>query len=188
MRFSIIIPAFNSASYIKRALDSIKEQTFEDYELIVVCDSCIDNTKEIAEQYADKVYEVDFHQDGFTRNVGIDHADGEYLLFMDDDDWWMHENVLEKIDNALNDCDVLRFGFYWQMRGYCPPDNYYACWEKAWRREFVGDSRFSDVDKCSDVDFYNSVMWKHPRIKDLDECLYYYNYLREGSQSWEVES
>ena len=58
MRFSIIIPAFNSASYIKRALDSIKEQTFEDYELIVVCDSCIDNTKEIAEQYADKVYDI----------------------------------------------------------------------------------------------------------------------------------
>lgn len=150
MRFSIIIPAFNSASYIKRALDSVKMQTFEDYELIVVCDSCIDNTKEIAEQYADKVYDVDFHQDGFTRNVGIDHAEGEYLLFMDDDDWWMDQFVLSKIHTAIDDCDVLRFGFYWQRRGYCPPDDYYACWEKAWRREFVGDSRFSDVDKWSD--------------------------------------
>lgn len=188
MKFSIIIPAYNSAAFIKQALDSIKSQTFTDYELIVVCDSCTDNTEEIAKEYGARTFTVDFHQDGQTRNIGIDNAKGEYLLFMDDDDWWMHENVLEKIDNALNDCDVLRFGFYWQMRGYCPPDNYYACWEKAWRREFVGDSRFSDVDKWSDVDFYNAVMWKHPRIKDLDECLYYYNYLREGSQSWEVES
>ena len=51
MKFSIIIPAHNSAGYIQNALDSVAEQTFTDYELIVVCDSCTDNTEEIAKEY-----------------------------------------------------------------------------------------------------------------------------------------
>ena len=173
MRFSIIIPAYNSANYIRRALDSVKEQTFTDYELIVVCDSCTDNTQEIAEEYADKVFTVDFHQDGQTRNVGIDNAEGDYLLFIDDDDWWLHDRVLEIIDKSLDHCDVLRFGFFWKLLGNYGPGDYYACWMKCYRREFVGDARFSDVDKWSDVDFYNAIAWKHPRIKNLDECLYY---------------
>ena len=189
MKFSIIIPAYNSAKYIRNALESIKSQTYTDYELIVVCDSCTDNTEEIAKEYGARTFTVNFHQDGQTRNVGIDNAQGELLLFMDDDDWWLHEHVLDDINKAFRHCDVLRFGFYWQLRGQCGPGDYYACWMKCYRREFIGDDvRFSDIDKWSDVDFYNAVMWKHPRIRDLDECLYYYNYMREGSQSWEVES
>lgn len=185
MRFSIIIPAYNSAKFIRAALNSIKEQTSTDYELIVVCDSCTDNTKEIAGQYADKVYEVDFHQDGFTRNVGIDHAEGEYLLFMDDDDWWLNERVLERLDNAVDDYDLIRFGFYWQSRGYRSPGDYFAVWNKCWKREFVGDTRFSDVPNTSDVDFHVACMQKQPTVKDIDECFYYYNFMRKGSQTWE---
>ena len=45
--FSVIVPAYNSAEYIRKGLDSIKEQAFTDYELIIVCDSCTDNTEEI---------------------------------------------------------------------------------------------------------------------------------------------
>lgn len=184
MRFSIIIPAYNSASFIRAALDSIKQQTFTDYELIVVCDSCEDNTEQIAKEYGARTFTVNFHQDGYTRNVGIDNARGEYLLFMDDDDWWLNEFVLEKIDKTLGGCDLLRFGFYWQGRGYCSPGDYFAVWNKCWRREFVGDTRFSDVQCSSDIDFHNGCMEKRPKIKDLDELFYYYNFLREGSQTW----
>ena len=51
MRFSVIIPAHNAAGHIRKALDSVRSQTFRDYELIVVCDSCTDDTQEIAEEY-----------------------------------------------------------------------------------------------------------------------------------------
>ena len=90
-RFSIIIPAYNSANYIRKALESVKSQVFTNYELIVVCDSCMDNTEEVAKEYTDKVIIVNNHCDGPTRNRGIEEACGDYILFMDDDDWWLHE-------------------------------------------------------------------------------------------------
>ena len=84
MKFSVIIPAHNSAGHIRNALDSIAEQTFTDYELIVVCDSCTDNTADVAREYADIVEEVEYHADGPTRNRGIELATGDWVLFMDD--------------------------------------------------------------------------------------------------------
>ena len=62
MRFSVIIPAYNAADHIKKTLHSVKQQTFTDYELIVVCDSCTDDTAGIALGYADKVISVKEHQ------------------------------------------------------------------------------------------------------------------------------
>lgn len=186
MKFSIIIPAYNSAEYIRNALDSIKAQIFTDYELIVVCDSCKDDTEAIAREYTDKVYVVDFENEGKTRNVGLDAATGEWILFMDDDDWWPHEKVLALLDVCLfKDIDIMCFGFHWRHKGYAPPGDYYAVWNKCWRRSFVDDTRFPpDMKNRSDVGFHN-IMWaKSPRVSLLDECLYYYNYMREGSVSW----
>lgn len=191
MRFSIIIPAHNSEQYIRKALDSVKSQSFKDYELIVVCDSCTDNTWEVAKCYTDKVLKVNYGQDGQTRNAGIDIAQGEWLLFMDDDDWWLHEFVLEQLDRKLKELhhpDVLCFSFIFKGWKYADPrSNQYgtrwtAVWNKCWRREFVGNSRFSNVPHWSDVDFDRAVMRRNPRVFDWDMPMYYYNYLREGSQ------
>ena len=87
MRFSIIIPAHNEEKNIRKLLDSIKSQTFTDYEVIVVCDSCEDATESIAKEYGARTLNVDYHTDGLTRNAGIDIAKGEWLLFIDADDW-----------------------------------------------------------------------------------------------------
>ena len=185
MKFSIIIPAYNSAAYIRKALDSIVEQTYTDYELIVVCDSCEDNTAEIAREYTDEVVEVSFHNEGCTRNTGLDMARGDYILFMDDDDWWIHDRVLERINTCLFDYDIVCFGFHWQHKGYAPPGDYYAVWNKCWRRAFIDDTRFPENMKDrSDVGFHDTMWAKTPKVALLDECLYYYNYLREGSVSW----
>lgn len=191
MRFSIIIPAHNSAKYIQKALDSIKSQTFKDYELIVICDRCTDKTEEIAKKYGAITKNVDFGQDGYTRNAGIDIATGEWLLFMDDDDWWIHEYVLEQLDSKLKDLyepDVLCFSFIFKGRQYASPKSnngmrWTATWNKCWRREFVGTSRFSDKQAVSDVDFDRAVMSRHPRVFDWDMPMYYYNYMRPGSQT-----
>ena len=53
--FSVIVPAHNSAAWIRKGLDSIRAQVWDNYELIVVCDACTDNTAEIAREYTDKV-------------------------------------------------------------------------------------------------------------------------------------
>lgn len=186
MNFSIIIPAYNAAGHIRRALDSIKAQTYTDYELIVVCDSCTDDTADIAASYGARVINVNYHRDGLTRNAGIDAARGEWLLFMDDDDWWLHEFVLQQLANVVGThCeDILRFSFIWRGQGYAKCGEWIAVWNKAWRRDFIGDTRFSDVKWWSDVDFNREMMDKHPLIADWDMPLYYYNYMRKGSISW----
>ena len=185
MKFSIIIPAYNAADHIHKALDSIVSQTCTDFELIVVCDSCRDDTAKIAESYGARVLNVEYGNEGPTRNAGIDAASGDWLLFMDDDDWWVHDHVLETIDRHMSDgVDVILFGFIWGARGYSPPGDWYACWNKCYRREFVGGIRFTDEKDRSDVGFRNYIFGKHPRLNSINEALYFYDYMREGSVSW----
>ena len=191
VRFSVIIPAHNAEGYIRKALDSIKNQTFTDYELIVVCDSCTDNTASIAHEYGAIVEEVKFERDGFTRNRGIDIAQGEYLLFMDDDDWWLHEFVLEQLDRKLKEIpetDILCFSFIFKGWKYAAPKGnkghrWIAVWNKCWRREFIGNTRFPGMPRISDSFFDADMFKKNPRVYDWDMPMYYYNFLRKGSQT-----
>ena len=191
-RFSIIMPAHNAADRIEKALDSIAAQTFKDYELIVVCDACEDGTAAIARKYGAIVEYVDFRNPGPTRSRGLDVATGEWILFMDDDDWWLHEFVLEQIDQKLGDEDLLCFGFIWNGRGYTAPNRpgglyWPAVWNKCWRRTAIGDTRFPWAYP-DDLLFHNAMMDKLLKIKTWDMPLYYYNYWREGSISCQRES
>lgn len=190
-RFSIIIPAYNSAKHIINALESIKAQEFKDYELIVVCDSCTDNTDEVAMGYGAKVERVDFHNDGLTRSRGLDMAKGEYVLFLDDDDWWLHEYVLTQIDDKIkkeNNPDILCFSFIFKGWKYADPlgnggNHWIACWSKSYKRSFIGNTRFPNIKMSSDVNFYYDLLKKNPRMVDWDMPMYYYNYMRVGSQT-----
>lgn len=194
MRFSVIIPAHNSEKFISKALDSIKYQSFTDFELIVVCDRCTDNTKAIAESYGAKTIEVDFGRDGLTRNTGLDVAQGEYIIWSDDDDHYLHEFAFEMIDKKLketNDPELLIYSFIWKGCGVTKPLNkfnepYIAVWCKAWRRDWIADTRFSGVYSVSDLDFHKAMMKKPHRTVLYDTPLYYYNYLRKGSISHEM--
>lgn len=188
MKFSIIIPAYNAEDRIRKALDSIRQQTFTDYELIVVCDSCTDQTEQIAKEYGARTVNVEYHRDGLTRNRGIEMARGEWILFMDDDDWWLHEYVLSYLNDEIekSDFDVLAFGFVFKGMGLVKPirhsgRRWIAVWNKLWKRECIGETRFSNEWSVSDVYFNKKMMEKDLKIKDSDVTLYYYNYLRPGS-------
>lgn len=197
MRFSIIIPAYNSESYIRKALDSIAQQTFTDYELIVICDSCTDRTQQIAEEYGAITKAVHNHCDGPTRSAGLDIAKGEYVLFMDDDDWWLHEYVLWQLDKKLteeNNPDVLCFSFIFKHWGYATPvrdewikQRWIATWNKCWKRKFIGQVRFPNIPFKSDTHFNQNMINKGGRWVDWDMPMYYYNYKRKGSQTEQRE-
>lgn len=191
MRFSVIIPAYNAADHIKKTLHSVKQQTFTNYELIVVCDSCTDDTAEIALGYADKVICVKEHHSGFARNRGLDAAEGEYVLFMDDDDWWLHEYVFDQLNTRLieeNSPDILYYSFIIKGLRYHDCTGEYkhlpAFWNKAWKREFVQDIRCTGEDMYeSDVEFQDKAFAKNPRIVEWNMPMYYYNYMRKDSMS-----
>ena len=187
-RFSIIIPAHNDEFRIQKALDSVRQQSFKDYELIVVCDACTDATAVVAKMYTNNLIEVDFHRDGLSRNAGLDIAVGDWILFMDSDDCWLHEFVLEELAGqiAAQEFDVMAFGFIWRNVGVAYPLHngtqlWPNVWSKLWRRKFIGDTRFSDEWSVSDLGFTQAVINKRPRLVTWDMPMYYYNYMREGS-------
>ena len=186
--FSVIVPAHNSAAYLPIGLRSINNQSFTDYELIVVADACTDNTAKIANWYTDKIIVTDFGMDGLARNAGIDAAEGYWLIFMDDDDWFLHEYVFQQLYDAAvdTDADLLVFDFIWKGRGYYRNDGgnvNIAVWSKCWRRSFVGETRFPAIPFTSDEPFMNEIIAKQPRAVFMKVPMYYYNYMRKGSQT-----
>ena len=188
MTFSIIIPAYNASGHIRKALESVRSQTFTDYELIVVCDSCTDETDKVAAEYGADVLYTSVRNDGRARNPGIDAAQGDWLLFLDSDDWYLHEYVLQQLADRISDADVIAFGIIWRHIGYTSPITgggslYPHCTNKCWRRSFVGSHRFPDGMKISDAAFHEIMMDLHPKIDVWEMPLYYYNYLRPGSES-----
>ena len=195
--FSVIIPAHNSEKFIAKALDSIRGQIYERdwYEIIVVCDECHDATADVARLYTSKVIETNYGRDGLARQAGIDIAEGRWILFMDDDDWWLHEYVLQTLNEQVDETfDILLFGFIWKGIGNTDPirnmpDGRTGYWPNVWskmhNREWLLRTgiRWTGQRMTSDLKFSRDEFRQGPKIKVLHQPLYYYNYMRVGSQT-----
>ena len=96
---SVIVPAYNAAWCIRRAVDSVLAQDFRDFELIVVDDGSTDDTAAILAGYGDAVRVISKPNGGLSsaRNAGISAAKGEFVAFLDADDWWMSEKLVRQI-------------------------------------------------------------------------------------------
>lgn len=108
MRFSVIIPLYNKAPYLKKALESVFGQTFQDFELIVVDDGSIDESYLVAKQLLENSgikYQL-IHQDNagvsVARNNGVAASHGDYVCFLDADDWWALD-FLEKMNIMIRE-------------------------------------------------------------------------------------
>ena len=117
-RFSIIVPAYNVEKYIEEAIKSVLAQEFEDYELILIDDCSTDNTKNILEKYKSKTTKIysttkNTGTAAGPRNVGLKHARGEYIIFLDGDDKLYNSKVLGKIDKLIAEetYDVVYLGY-----------------------------------------------------------------------------
>lgn len=107
MRFSVIVPLYNKVPYIEKALRSVLSQTFKDYEVIVVNDGSSDNSLSVAEKVLSVVGNariINQENTGVStaRNNGIAAANGEYICFLDADDWW-EPPFLEEMDRLIKD-------------------------------------------------------------------------------------
>lgn len=144
MKFSVIIPVYNVESYLQACLDSVLNQTFEDWEAICVNDGSTDNSTAIMEEYGHKDVRfklVNQPNGGLSaaRNTGLKAAAGEYVLFLDSDDW-LESNALERVSESLTDEDMLCF---------------------SGRRFFEKESRYHEADQlqprsyATGMDYYN---------------------------------
>lgn len=109
---SVVIPCYNNAQYLRRCIDSVLAQTFTDFEIIIVNDGSTDNPSSVLSDIDDprlhKIIDMPHSGVSTARNVGIYHAIGEYIVFIDGDDW-VENNHLELLVVAMEsaDCAVI---------------------------------------------------------------------------------
>lgn len=125
--FSIVMPLYNCADYIRAAIESIQTQSFQDYELIIIDDCSNDDSNNIAFSYAIKNPKIKIiknkNKSGVseTRNIGMRNAKGNYFIFVDADDY-LESDILEKINESIkrHSFDIIKFGYsidFYDKRG-----------------------------------------------------------------------
>lgn len=114
--FSIIVPVYKAEKYISECVDSVLAQTFENFELILADDGSPDRCPEICDEYAKKDSRIKvIHKENggasSARNSGIDAACGEYIIFLDSDDYWEGNYTLQRLAEKSKDgYDIIMFG------------------------------------------------------------------------------
>lgn len=112
---SIIIPVYNAEKFINTCIESIKHQTFKQWELILVDDGSKDRSGQICDKFAqyDKRIKVIHKLNGgvsSARNIGLDQAIGEYIMFVDSDDW-LEPDLCQKLFDGIEQCDLAIGGY-----------------------------------------------------------------------------
>lgn len=126
MKFSVIIPIYKVEQYLRQCVDSVLAQTYTDVEIILVDDGSPDSCPAICDEYAKKdsrIKVIHKPNGGLSdaRNAGLDMAQGEYVLFLDSDDWWDDKDALRKTDASLKEsgADITIIG----MKKYLSREN-----------------------------------------------------------------
>ena len=207
---SIIIPAFNSESYIRDALDSVLNQTYENLEIIVVDDGSTDKTGDVAEHYAARDQRVHVIHQGnngpsHARNTGIITSTGEYLFFLDADDWIEASCIQRMVDyQQTYSADIVYFShireyqkksekycvhkrkriyekegtqefFLYDMRMVTP-------WGKLYTRKVIGSTLYDvNMRTAEDVDFNFRIYENVQKAVYVPDCLLHYRILPKSA-------
>lgn len=147
---SIIVPVYNTEQYLHRCIDSVLAQTYKDFELLLIDDGSTDSSGAICDEYAEKDGRIKvFHKENGgvsdTRNKGMDLAQGKYLMFLDADDFWLQNDVLEVLVGKADeyDLDIVR-GEYSAM---------HEDGTLAWNREISTERRNHAGELLTNVEF-----------------------------------
>lgn len=117
MKYSVIIPVYNVEKYIKRCVKSILSQRYNDLEIILIDNGSTDRSGSICDIYANEsanisVYHIENHGVGSARNFGLSKARGEFIYFVDSDDYLVGNLFAEFEDKLVHDLDLLVFSYY----------------------------------------------------------------------------
>lgn len=116
MKFSVIVPVYKVEGYLEQCVESVLQQTYTDFELILVDDGSPDRCPEMCDDFSQKdtrIKVIHKKNGGLSsaRNAGLDIATGDYVVFLDSDDFWNDENALQEVyDKAKFGTDIVIFG------------------------------------------------------------------------------
>lgn len=211
---SIIMPVYNTEKYLSEAMESVLNQTYSEFELLLINDRSTDNSKQICMDYSKKDNRIklfdnntDEHGPGPTRNIGLDNAKGEYIYFMDADDW-IEKNLLESSVTRMEEsnADIVQFGavyehedgksdeFVWIgndavskndiIRDFASfwKNSRQSLWMYFFRKEKISSIRFESILIGEDISFVMDVLCKVDSITYIKQALYHYRCI-DGSTS-----
>ncbi|MCQ2081376.1 MAG: glycosyltransferase [Lachnospiraceae bacterium] len=208
-KISVIVPVYNSEKYLQKCIDSLLEQDLDDVQFIFVNDGSIDESGKILDKYASDFRFIIINQEnkgqGAARNKALDVATGEYIVFLDSDDY-LERNVLKNIYNKAKEksLDLLRAYFILndgekeiKSDYLCEEDivftgkeclqkgivSYSLC-ENVYRREFLNEHKIRMIEgvRYEDMDFVIRATWYAKKMSAIN--LTFYHYVRhEGSVS-----
>ena len=114
MKFSVIVPVYNTQKYLKRCIESVLNQTYKNYEIILINDGSTDNSLEILKKYESnnkvKIITQKNHGLSYTRNVGISHATGDYVILLDSDDF-LEKDLFKVLNLNIKNEDMIKFNY-----------------------------------------------------------------------------
>ena len=206
---SVIVPVYNVEPYLRKCLDSIIEQTYRDLEILVIDDGCTDGSGLICDDYAEqdarvRVFHTDNHGLSAARNLGLENARGEYIGFVDSDDW-IEPDMYEVLYSYANktQSDAACCGYYRQyaktatehaltgkeicyegkglipaiMKGYV--FGHYA-WNKIYKKELFTDCSFPEGKYFEDIATTWRVLLKCHRVICVRNILYHYTIRKDS--------
>lgn len=203
-KISVIIPVYNSAPYLKKGLDSVMNQTYRNLEIILVDDGSTDGSGAICDRYAERdVRAKVIHQENAgvaaARNAGLDAAAGDYIGWVDSDDWiepQMFERMLDSAEAYRADIVICgRQEIYpercflsgWQQLDVLNKEQAIALlveddlvksylWDKLWRRELFEDIRIPELRVFEDMAVMYQLFMRAEQVVCLPEVLYHYRH------------
>ncbi len=209
-KISLIIPVYNTAKYLRECFDSICSSDYEDLEVLVVDDGSNDGSEDICDEYAEKdsrftVYHIANEGLSHARNYALDRVSGEYIAFMDSDDWYFPGAIETMASYALeHDADVFCFRYtddWVNVRDkydlpkekqliYLKDDivpallNVERVWEFMWnklyKKELFDGVRFPEGMIYEDLTTLYRVLEKAERMMCMPEFLYHYRKRRNS--------
>lgn len=201
-KVSVIIPVYNVEKYLCRCLESLLNQTYDDYEIVCINDCSTDGSQQILEEYASKnpdkiaVY-VNEHNMGLgrTRDRGLTLINGEYVMFIDSDDY-VKEDFIETYMSAMetHPCDVVIAGFIRDIDGSLTEHRlkdsiwnivtYPFAWSKLFRRAFLEEHQLKfSIKYGEDVYFSMQAFYHSIQYHIMENYAGYYYYCNRKSLS-----
>ena len=199
--FSVIVPVYNVEQYLEQCLESILAQNYDDYEVICVNDGSTDSSREILTAWESRMPQmrvIDRENGGLSaaRNTGLEAATGEYMVFVDSDDW-VEPNMLDTLAKSIGNEDMVCFACrkndsgkndtlpieqstgwdYYNLHALEARIIPFVCvWQRCYRREFLLDNRlwFREGILHEDNEFTPRACLKAKSIKVIPNMLYNY--------------
>lgn len=194
-KVSIIIPIYNVEKFLGRCLDSLIRQTYKNFEIICVNDASPDNCQFILDkyekQYGDLIKVLVNEKNlglGRTRDRAIEYANGEYVMFIDSDDYVKEDYIETYINSIQNNEDIIIGGYIRDSLGklkfnYCKDSiwstiTYTIACAKMYKKSFIVDNNLKFLEyKCGEDIFFNlNVFFSKPVYRVINYCGYYYYY------------